>query len=129
MLITFLLGICRDVTSGGALRLLLFVGTWERNSARRGSEEKQVGHVRSCCLVVCDASGRAFTVNSHQEVFFFFFFCKYPFIQTSAEPQVAAEQVYVGASFSELKAAFVLLHGARLCGREPYVLLVFVCNG
>lgn len=29
----------------------------------------------------------------------FFFFCKYPFIQTSADPQVAAEQVYVGASF------------------------------
>ncbi len=78
MLNTFLLGIYRDVTAWRELCLLLFVGTWERKNypseaARweKQKKEKQVinhGNGHRCCLVVYDASGGAFTVNSYKEV-------------------------------------------------------------
>lgn len=79
MLIKFCWGIYGDVTSWGELCLLFFVGTREEiipQGQRAGIKEevetrKQVtncGDVRGCCLIVCNASRRVFTVISSQEV-------------------------------------------------------------
>lgn len=124
MLITFLLGIYRDVTSGVKLCLLLFVGTWERESPAEVKKQQVTNHgnVRGCCLVVYNASGHAFTVNSYEEVFVSMHL--YP--PADIHKQVAAEQVYVSLSN---KAALVLLYGTRWCGRSLVHSVLFFTNG